>query len=65
MNKLDKDYHSTESIFNRWLTVLPKINIQTAITCEKICRNILEHKVDEKLGVSQLLTTINNNEPIR
>jgi hypothetical protein len=62
MNKLDKDYHSNESIFNRWLTVLPTINIQTAIKCEKICRNILESRVDEKIGVSQLLTTINKNE---
>ena len=59
---MGKDYHSNDSILNRWRLVLPNINIQTSIKCETICRNILESKVDEKIGVNQLLTTINKNE---
>jgi hypothetical protein len=59
---MGKDYHSNNSIFNRWRVIIPNINIQTSIKCETICRNILESKVDEKIGVNQLLTTINKNE---
>ena len=69
MNEIDKhhkviykDYFSNDSIFKRWSLVLPKITMETAIKCDKICCNILENKIDEKTGVDQLLITIKKNE---
>jgi len=57
-----EDYFSNNSIFKRWSLVHPNINMKTYIKCDKICCNILQNKIDEKIGVSQLLMTLNKNE---
>ena len=57
-----EDYFSNNSIFKRWSLVHPNITMKTSIKCDKICCNILENKIDEKIGVSQLLMTLNKNE---
>jgi hypothetical protein len=57
-----EDYFSNNSIFKRWSLVHPNITMKTSIKCDKICCNILQNKIDEKIGVSQLLMTLNKNE---
>jgi len=60
-----EDYFSNNSIFKRWSLVHPNITMKTSIKCDKICCNILQNKIDEKIGVSQLLMTLNNIEKIK
>jgi len=57
-----ENYFSNNSIFKRWSLVHPNITMKTSIKCDKICCNILQNKIDEKIGVSQLLMTLNKNE---
>lgn len=57
------EYFSDESIYQRWLKVCrvyPAIdmNLQKAIMCDKVCRNILESKIDEEIGINQLLAIL-------
>lgn len=57
------EYFSDESIYQRWLKVCrvyPDINmnLQKAIMCDKICCNILESKIDEEIGINQLLAIL-------